>query len=49
MERDRGFSASPLSLMERSRASMEETPDWNSAFIAVEDGYSSGGKEGREC
>lgn len=36
---------SPLSLMEQSSAALDEMVDWNSAFIAVEDEYSSGDKE----
>lgn len=50
LERTGGFSASPLSLMEESRASsLDEMVDWNSAFIAVEDEYSSGDKDRCEC
>lgn len=50
LERTGGFSASPLSLTEQSSvSSLDETVDWNSAFIAVEDEYSSGDKERCEC
>lgn len=37
LERPRAFSASPLSVIEQSRASVDGTLDWNSAFIAVDD------------
>lgn len=45
LERTRTFSASPLSLMEQSRASLVGRVDWNVAFIAVENEYSSGDRE----